>query len=240
MKERLRRNFFLLIGIISLMVLCVALCFPHQNSNSDEVDILDRIVGVVAIISGGGSVIMGISSILSTSLDNVREYYATGDSTEMAASRRVLYNYRYIKIKYNKTVYDDDFDEWVKKNINPKNSILRTTNKEEVLAAAAKIANFFQLWGLLQKKGFLPMWVFETASGYSVIKLYEAASDVFSHNRSTNPFYALQFKDLCVRIASKYRKDISKCRQKESEYLKKELDIKKLSDNKYFNYPLND
>lgn len=218
-----------------MLVICVALGFFGQNK---EDIIINRIVGVVAIISGIGSVIMGISSIFSASLDNVREYYATGDTKDMAFARQVLYNYRYIKIKFGKTVFDDDFDEWVKKNINPDDSILRATDKNEVLAAAALTADFFQMWGLLQYKNFLPMWVFETASGYSIIKLYEASEDIFLYHRMTNPFYAMQFKNLCSRITSKYRKDISECREKECEYIKNKLGIENPLDNKYFNITL--
>ncbi len=235
MKGKFKSIFLLTTGIVSMLVICVALGFFGQNK---EDVIINRIVGVVAIISGIGSVFMGISSIFSASLDNVREYYATGDSKEMAFARHVLYNYRYIKIKFGKTIFDDDFDEWVKENITSENSVIRVTNKNEVLAAAAVTADFFQMWGLLQYKNFLPMWVFETASGYSIIKLYEASEDIFLYHRLTNPFYAMQFKGLCVRIASKYRKDISKCREKESEYIKNELGIEDLSGNKYFNIPL--
>ena len=179
MKGKLKSGFFVSIAIISMLVICIALGFFGQN---EEDVIINRIVGIVAIISGIGSVIMGISSIFSASLDNVREYYATGDSKEMASARHVLYNYRYIKIKFGKTVFDDDFDEWVKENIDPDSSILRLTDKNEVLAAAAVTADFFQMWGLLQSKNFLPMWVFETASGYSIIKLYEGAADIFAYH----------------------------------------------------------
>ena len=232
MKGKWKSSFLLIIAVVSMLVVCVALGFFGQN---EEDVIINRIVGIVAIISGIGSVIMGISSIFSASLDNVREYYATGDSKEMASARHVLYNYRYIKIKYGKTVFDEDFDEWVQKNIHPEGSPLRLTSKNEVLAAAAVTADFFQMWGLLQSKNFLPMWVFETASGYSIIRLYEAAADIFAYHRLTNPFYAMQYHDLCARIFSKYRKDIAKCREKEREYIQKELAIKSLADNAHFN-----
>ena len=234
MREKIKRGIIWSVSITSLLVVCIAFAFFGQSGD----DAIDRVVGVVAIISGVGSVIMGVSSIFSTSLDNVREYYATGDSDEMRSARKVLYNYRYIKIKHGKTILDDDFDSWVKENVSENDKILLPTTKNEILAAASTTTDFFQMWGLLQHKNFLPMWVFETASGYSIIKLYEAVDDIVTANRATNPFYALQFRDLCVRIKQKYRKAIEQCRKNESEYIKTNLGIKDLTANKHFDIDL--
>ena len=234
MRERIKREIIWSVSITSLLVICIAFAFFGQSGD----DAIDRVVGVVAIISGVGSVIMGVSSIFSTSLDNVREYYATGDSEKMRDARKVLYNYRYIKIKHGKTIADEDFDEWVKQNIDPKNGILKLTTKDDIINASSTTTDFFQMWGLLQYKNFLPMWVFETASGYSIIKLYEAVDDIVAENRENNPFYALQFRDLCARITSKYKKAIAECRKNETEYIKKNLDMKDLTNNEYFDIEL--
>ncbi|MBO7274531.1 MAG: hypothetical protein J6V22_06715, partial [Clostridia bacterium] len=224
--------FFLLICMSTMIVICIAVGFFGQNK---EDIIINRIVGIVAIISGIGSVIMGISSIFTSSLDNVREYYATGDTEKMVDARKVLYNYRYIKIKYGKTISDDDFDKWIKENIETSQTVLSSTTKQEIQSAASVVADFFQMWGLLQNKGFLPIWVFETASGYSIIKLYEAIDDIVIQARATNPFYAGQFQNLCIRINSKYRKAILECRKREIEYMRQKLGIKDVSNNRYFN-----
>ena len=232
MKDKFKRIMFLLICMSTMIVICVAVGFFGQNK---EDVIINRIVGVVAIVSGIGSVIMGISSIFTSSLDNVREYYATGDTKEMADARQVLFNYRYIKIKYGKTIYDDDFDQWVKENIDQSQTSLCVTTKQEIMSAALVTADFFQMWGLLQYKGFLPIWVFETASGYSIIKLYESIDDIVTQMRSSNPFYAGQFQNLCIRINSKYKKAILECRKREIEYICGELGVKELSDNRHFN-----
>ena len=235
MKEKIKKGAFVLGGVTVMIVACIALGFFGQN---EEDIIINRIVGVVAIVSGIGSVVMGIASILSASLDNVREYYATGDTSEMANARRILYHYRYIKIKYGKSIYDGDFDEWVKENIASDDTVLYVTNKKEILSAASLVTNFFQMWGLLQYKGFLPIWVFETASGYSIIKLYEAVEDIVREKRSSNPFYAGQFRELCVRINAKYRKAIIECRSNETKYIREELGVRDVSSNPYFNISL--
>lgn len=232
MKEKIKKSAVILGGIFTMIIACTVIGFFGQN---EEDVIINRIVGLVAIVSGIGSVVMGIASVLSASLDNVREYYATGDTSEMAEARHVLYNYRYIKIKFGKTIYDDDFDQWVKENITTEQAPLRVTNKEEILSAASLTADFFQMWGLLQYKGFLPIWVFETASGYSIIKLYESIDDIMKANRQSNPFYGGHFRDLCIRINAKYRKAILMCRENENKYISEKLGVCDLTDNQYFN-----
>ena len=192
----------------------------------DKEDVfVNRIVGIVAIISGIGSLLVGISSIFSTSLDNVREYYSTGDTPEMSKAFSVIFNYRYIKMKYQKSVFDKDFDEWVKENIDGKQDILLPTTKKEILEAAETTANFFQMWGLLQYKGFLPIWVFETSSGYSILKLHEGIEDIIDNQRKNNPFYAGQFTNLCYRIYNKNKKAIKTCFEREEKYIEKELNL---------------
>ncbi len=235
MKDKIKKGAYILGGIMTMIVACVALGL----FGADQEDIIiNRIVGVVAIVSGVGSIIMGVASVLSASLDNVREYYATGDTAEMADARRILYNYRYIKIKFGKSIYDKEFDEWIKANVDRDGMTLRVTNKNEILSAASLITNFFQMWGLLQSKSFLPIWVFETASGYSIIKLYEAVDDILKDKRQSNPFYGGQFKDLCIRILSKYRTAIAKCRASESKYITETLGVRDLEGNQYFNIPI--
>lgn len=38
---------------------------------------------------------------------------------------------------------------------------------------AAQIVNFFHHWGLLARKHYLPMWVFDSGTGAGAIRLYE-------------------------------------------------------------------
>lgn len=218
-----KRNVILLIGCVcSTIAICVV--FGFFGKAKEDV-IVNRIVGIVAIISGIGSLLVGVSSIFSTSLDNVREYYSTGDTPEMSKARAVIYNYRYIKLKYSKTVYDQDFDEWVKENVDGKESFLLPTNKKEIFEAADITANFFQMWGLLQYKGFLPIWVFETSSGYSILKLHEGIEDILEFERRNNPFFGGQFTDLCFRIYARNKKAIKTCFDREEKHIKKELDL---------------
>ena len=231
MKGNLKNVLLVAGSLCTTIVICVFFGFFGQN---EEDVIINRIVGIVAIISGMGSLLVGISSIFTTSLDNVREYFATGEEPEIADARHVLYNYRNIKIKYNKSVYDEDFEEWFKANISEDDKDFYIENKEEIFKAASRVANFYQMWGLLQYRNFLPIWVFDTTSGYNMIRLYQAVADVIEHKRGANPLYAGHFEDLCKRINVKYKKVIKQCRDSERKLFIEKYGVENPDLNKTF------
>lgn len=226
------KKILLVVGsLCSTIVICVFFGFFGQN---EEDVIINRIVGIVAIISGMGSLLVGISSIFTTSLDNVREYFSTGEEPEIADARHVLYNYRNIKIKYGKSVYDKDFDEWLKSTISPDDKDFYIENKELILKASSRVANFYQTWGLLQYRNFLPIWVFDTTAGYNMIRLYQSIADIVTHKRESNPLYAGHFEDLCKRINAKYKKVIKQCRDSERKLFIEKYGVSNPDENECF------
>lgn len=75
------------------------------------------------------------------------------------------------------------------------------------------------MWGLLRSKHYLPMWVFDTASGYSIVKLFEGVQDIIEYKRKFhNPNYADQFISLYNKILKRYNREITECRRIEKEY----------------------
>lgn len=219
-------------AILSTIVICIVFGFFGRN---EEDIIMNRIVGIVAIISGVGSLLVGISSIFTTSLDNVREYFAEGEKEEIADSRHLLYNYRNVKIKYGKSVYDDDFNDWLEANISKDDkSFYIEGGRDAVFKAASRVANFYQMWGLLQSRNFLPIWVFDTTSGYNIIKLYQAMADIIDRKREENMLYAGHFEDLCRRIYAKYHKVVNLCRDGERDLLFNKMKVEDIDTNKTF------
>ena len=210
MKEQSKRIIVMLGGVISMLIVCIVFSFIGWNT---EDSVMERVVGIIAIISGVGSVLVGLSSISTTSLDNVREYFSSGEEEDVAKARHVLYNYRNLKIKYGKTVHDDDFDEWITENLNEENDKdFYVKDKKTVYEASSKVLNFYQMWGLLQSRNFLPIWVFDTTSGYNMIRIYEATVDIIEEKRQSNRLYAGHVQDLCVRVNHKYGDVIEACR----------------------------
>lgn len=61
---------------------------------------------------------------------------------------------------------------------------------------AAIIVNFFHHWGLLAKKHYLPLWVFDSGSGAGAIRLYELTQEYIrkrqGHHKDSS--YASNFK----------------------------------------------
>lgn len=62
------------------------------------------------------------------------------------------------------------------------------------------IANFYQEWGILCRRGYLPMWVFDSSAGYNLIRLYLASYDFVEKSRAQNSFYARDFQWLCEKV----------------------------------------
>ena len=232
MRERGKSILIALGSVASVFFLYIV--YRYLNLGAGE-SAMEGIVGIVAIISGMGSLLVGVSSIFTTSLDNVREYFATGEDPEIADARHVLYNYRNVKIKYGKSVYDADFEEWLKENITEEDKDFYLEGKEQVFKAASRVANFYQMWGLLQDRNFLPIWVFDTTSGYNMIRLYQSVADIIEHKREANPLYAGHFENLCKRINAKYKKVIKLCRDSERKLFLEKYKVEDIESNMCFN-----
>ena len=199
-----------IMSLLALVLIVVMFAFD------ESADIMNKIVAAIAVVSGLSSVILGISSIFSTTLDNVREYFVTGDTLEHSANRKILYSYRSFKKKTGLDI--SNFGDENFKKIAKDNGF--NYSEEELRKAVSFISNFFHVWGLLAKKRYLPMWVFESSSGFSVVKLYEGAKDIILENRLTsNAFYAENFEWLHDRILQKFKHEISICRQQEEKLI---------------------
>ena len=72
--------------------------------------------------------------------------------------------------------------------------------------AAAEVCSFFHFWGMMVKKKYLPLWIFKSASGPSVVRLYYLVLPYIEERRSTNnPHYGEGFKYLVKRIEREYK-----------------------------------
>ena len=232
MREKSKSILIALGSVASVFLLYIVYKILDPSSGESN---MESIVGIVAIISGMGSMLVGVSSMFTTSLDNVREYFATGEDPEITDARHVLYNYRNLKIKYGKTIADEDFDEWVASNLTEKDKNFYVENKAQVAKASSRVLNFYQMWGLLQYRNFLPIWVFDTTSGYNMIRLYEATVDIIQEKRKSNRLYAGHFEELCKRVNKKYRNVIEACRADNRDEFITEYGVEDPDASPYFN-----
>ena len=123
------------------------------------------VVNIVAILSGISAILVGIASIRISNLGAVKEYFQQGDNKEYTTARHNLYK------KFDENVPIDPND-----------------------ADASNTVSFFHFWGLMVKKKYLPFWVFKSASGYAVIRLYEGLREMIEIRRVDNPEYAEYFE----------------------------------------------
>lgn len=123
------------------------------------------VVNIVAILSGISAILVGVASIRISNLGAVKEYFQQGDNKEYTTARHNLYK---------------KFEEGV--SIDPND------------ADASNTVSFFHFWGLMVKKKYLPFWVFKSASGHAVIRLYEGLREMIEIRRVDNPEYAEYFE----------------------------------------------
>jgi hypothetical protein len=72
--------------------------------------------------------------------------------------------------------------------------------------AASEICAYFHFWGMMVKKGYLPIWVFNSASGPSVVRLFYLLKPYIELRRvSNNQYYAKDFEYLIKYIEKKYK-----------------------------------
>ena len=72
----------------------------------------------------------------------------------------------------------------------------------------AIVINFFHHWGLLAKKHYLPLWIFDSGSSAGVIRLYELCCSYIKarrkeHNDNT---YASNFEWLYITLLKRRKK----------------------------------
>ncbi len=65
------------------------------------------------------------------------------------------------------------------------------------------VISYFHFWGLMVKKGFLPFYIFKSASGLAVVKLYSKLKPTIADHRKANEYYAEYFEWLYIKIRRK-------------------------------------
>ncbi|OCA88929.1 DUF4760 domain-containing protein [Pseudobacillus wudalianchiensis] len=74
------------------------------------------------------------------------------------------------------------------------------------IQSASEICSFFHFWGMMVRKGYLPIWIFNSASGPSIVRLYHLLLPYINERRaSNNHYYAKEFEYLSKRIQREYK-----------------------------------
>lgn len=172
---------WIVLSVICLILLIITNLDGIKLPSGKLSEVLEQVrvkdvVNIVAILSGISGILVGAASIRISNLGAVQEYFQQGDTKEYTEARRKLYN----KIDKKQKIDKDDLD-------------------------AGIVVSFFHFWGLMVKKHYLPIWVFDSASGYAVIRLYEGITGMIEERRKDNPQYAEYFEWLYKKIKKRLR-----------------------------------
>lgn len=177
---RFRKRLIFSFIVLMLIVLVLATYFLF-DLETDLSNVLAIVASLLAIITGVIAIFMSFIEVNKAKLDAVKDYFQQGDDNEYVDARKYIFN----NYKYSKNY-----------NI-----------KEKYSESKAKVCNFFHFWGLMNRKGYLPIWVFEGSSGVQVVKLFFILYGDIIESRKQNKFYAIEFERLVKRILIKYKKN---------------------------------
>ena len=202
----------LLIGLA--VILGVLINFKGIYNFMLDVNNVQYVVNIIPIISGLSGVILGAIGYRATNLEAIREYFLQGDAIEFIKARRIIYSIGDSEaiLKGLKNEYEEG----------KKSGYEKQKGKEDVEQSLADstsiICNFYHMWGLMVRKGYLPIWVFEGSSGRQVVKIYSLLEPYIEEKRVVqldtdeqfNSDYADNFIWLYRKIKRKYKYGIIK------------------------------
>ncbi|TKJ44008.1 hypothetical protein CEE36_02490 [candidate division TA06 bacterium B3_TA06] len=76
--------------------------------------------------------------------------------------------------------------------------------------AASMVIGFFHFWGLMVKRKLLPIWVFDSISGYRVVQLYGKLEKHISNERKKAAEYAEHFVWLAEEIKRRFNIEVQR------------------------------
>lgn len=123
-------------------------------------------LSIIGTVTGIVGMFTGIGSLVYSGLNHRRDCYLAVH-------------------EYLTAVEDKDF-------IEAKKYVYSTSHFEIDDEKAAVIVNFFHHWGMLAKRKYLPLWVFDGATGKGACRLYERVLPYIEARRKHNgdPSYA--------------------------------------------------
>ena len=136
---------------------------------------LEIVAAIIGCITGLFGLVISLFSIHHNKTVAVHEFLSKMESDEFITARRAVYN-------------------------RPNNAECDLQDKD-----ASLVVNIFHHWGLLARRRYLPMWVFDGASGSGACRLYEKLEPYIQkrrdHHRDNN--YAEHFEWLYKKLKRK-------------------------------------
>ena len=136
-------------------------------------------LSIIGTITGIVGMLTGIGSLIISVLNHQRaRFLAVHEYLSAVESKEFIESKKYV---YNTSHFDNDDKK------------------------AALVVNFFHHWGMLAKRKYLPLWVFDGATGKGACRLYERVLPYIEARRKHNgdPSYAEYYVWLYKKIKDK-------------------------------------
>lgn len=148
-------------------------------------DILSLIFGIFGGITGLIGLIISILSYNHNKIEALNLYFIQARDSFLMEGKKIIYDL-------------------------PKEQIIDTKYKNDILERVSHVINFYHHWGLMVRRKQLPFWIFYdnrsgiTSSGIAVIRTYNRLKPTIKSFRYKNSKYAENYEWL-------YNKLIKKC-----------------------------
>lgn len=138
----------------------------------NTLSIVGALTGIIGAVSGIIGTIMGILGVVHNRYLVINQYMEKMEEKDFIEARSHVYNW-----SPDQSIPIDNID-------------------------ASIVVNFFHHWGLLVKKNYLPIWIFDSGSGNGVIRLYELTENYIMERRQVNhdSTYARNFEWLYHKL----------------------------------------
>jgi len=139
----------------------------------------DQVLGLLSIIISLCAFFLSALSFLQSRASTVKDFFTQGDGMEMKECRKVIYD-----------IYNNYQDESIILN--------RLIERSDDVA---RVISFYDFWGLMVKKKYLPLWTFQDSSKYVTINIYNKARPYIAFRKTENEMYASHFEWLIKKLS---------------------------------------
>ena len=138
----------------------------------------DWIFNSLALFVSLIALVLSVISFFQSRTAVVKDYFFQGDSVEMKAHRKTIYD-----------IYNNESDEDIIFN-----ELLK--HEDDV----AHVISFFDFWALMVKKHYLPRWTFHASPRYVTTTIYDKVLPYITHRRIHQPEYACYYEWLVGKL----------------------------------------
>lgn len=133
---------------------------------------VDKVLTIISICISLSAFALSLFSFSQSRASIVKDFFTQGDSGEMKKYRKVVYDI-YNQYNHTELILDE-----------------LKTHSDEV----SQVVSFYDFWGLMVKRRYLPKWAFQASSRYTAINIYNKIKPYIEYRRLEQSEYASHFE----------------------------------------------